>query len=349
MILDINFGNTNTKVEIYNSPVTEAWARSYAQFKDIGREYKTEIVKTAVHAGSGWLGEIHPATGLTRQQCIDEINDAIENTNEHILGKQFPYVAYVDMPWSQINNIHRAFTIASLTHKTWKHNLTENQLLELKIISYKDKLPYLIQNTTSEYSVLNLDKFLYHVERINQGIHKYECFVGSTRAKNAEDRVGNTEYIELDWDNFSPSGHRYEFIGERTNYEDLKRSFPDNYDDFDVFIGKKVTGKDYEFAFCQYDDGLEFDITNLDFICGDIRLHYNKSVNDFYTKSQYADWIKDYGLSDELHLPVPLGRIIDSTADFSNVETDFETDFKLSNGNAPLKGEFKNVNTLLKN
>ena len=54
------------------------------------------------------------------------------------------------------------------------------------------------------------------------------------------------------------------------------------------------------------------------------------------------------GLSDEFHLPIPLGKIVHSESDFSDVRVDYDSTEKLNNGNSPLIYPFNKVRTELR-
>ena len=155
----------------------------------------------------------------------------------------------------------------------------------------------------------------------------------------------NTDYFEIDWNHRLPNGHMSFFHGERVSAEDVKDSFPTDYSEADLFVGKMIEGKDYEFAFCEYDDAIEFDITNLDWICGDMRLHHNKQINDFYFKTEYNVWTKEAGLLDWMHLPVPLGKLVEVNSDLSKVYVDYDSTERTSDNRPVLNLPFKNVYT----
>lgn len=346
--LNLEFGNTKTVIELANTPAARQWEAAYTKFVDFGSTYKVEVIKAAVHAGGGWAGEVHPGLGVTRLECVERINDAIDTVNMCIEGTPFPFRASLGMTWEDLNNLHRGFTTGCSSLRYWDHGMTNEELFEFKKLSYEHKPELIRGRVKRDFTVVDEEKFLYHIERINTGVHNYEAFMGSGRAtKIVEDLQSETEYIELDWDNFLPTGHRTSFFGERLNYKDLKDSFVGNYEDYDVFIGKTVTGKDYEFAYCQYDNGLEYDITNIDYLNGDIRLHYDKALTKFYTDSDYSKWIDTYKLTPELHLPVPLGKIVDTNVEFKNIGVDYESSTRLSNGMFPLKTPFNSVKSYI--
>lgn len=348
MILEVLFNNQKTTIEILDTPAAKLWHKAYDVFTSKGYGYKAETIPISVHSND-YMGPgiKNPFNGYTQESAIELLNKGIEDVNKVIEGVKFPFIGYTDMPWAQVNRIHRAFTTGSSTRSTWFHTLTQKELLELKKISYTDKSVFMREKAPKDFIILDVEKFIDAAERINQGVHRYETFLHSKRARKAEQIVGRTDYIELDWTTEDLNFQKSFFYGNRISYEDLKNSFPSDYETYDVFIGKIIEGKDYEFAFCEYDDGLEFDITNLDWICGDIRIHYNKSGNRFYTDTYYKEWINDIGLSDEFHLPVPLGKIIKTESDFSNVRVDYDSAEKLNNGNCPLVYPFNKVSTNL--
>jgi hypothetical protein len=349
MYLDVYFNNEITTIELLDTPAAKLWLDAYKEMTSKGYGYKAETIPISVHSNDYIDStKVNPFNGFTQQSAIDLLNGGIDDVNKYIEGDKFPFRGYLDMPWAQVNRIHRAFTTASSTRSTWFHRLTHSQLLELKKLSYTDKTPFMRLHAPVDFKILDDEKFIEAAERINQGVHRYETFLHSKRAKNAEKVVGRTDYIELDWASENTNFQRSYFYGNRISYEDLKASFPSDYKNYDVFIGKIIEGKDYEFAYCEYDDGLEFDITNLDWICGDIRIHYNISGNKFYTDTQYRDWIDDLDLSDEFHLPIPLGRIVNTQSDYSKVSIDYNSDVKLNNGNCPLVYPFNTVTTKLR-
>lgn len=347
--LDIYFNNQLTTVELLDTPAARLWRKAYDVFTAKGYGYKAETIPISVHSNDYiGPGTVNPFNGYTQESAIKLLNSGIEDVNKYIEGMKFPFTGYEGMPWAQVNRLHRAFTTGSSTRSTWLHTLTHKELLELKKISYTDKGPYMRKKAPKDFKVLDDEKFIEAAERINQGVHRYETFLHSRRARKAESIVGRTDYIELDWTTEDLNFQKSFFYGNRISYEDLKASFVGNHQEYDIFVGKIIEGKDYEFAFCEYDDGLEFDITNVDWICGDIRIHYNKNANRFYTDTEYKTWIDDIGLSDEFHLPIPLGKIVKTETDFSDVRVNYESKEKLNNGNCPLIYPFNKVTTELR-
>jgi len=347
MYLEIKFGDEKNVVELYDSPVTRAFIKSHKIYLGKNIPQKTQIVQAAVHCHEDRPYDDTVITGGTAQQAIDMINEAIDGAESCIDGKPFPLRPFLGMGWKEMNKIHRHFTTASATLSTWTHTLSRDQLIELKSIQYQNKGPFMIKHAPKDFTVTDMEGFKDHIERINQGVHLYETFNGSPLAQVCSKVAGCTDYFEIDWDHRMQNGHMSFFHGERVSAGDVKNSFPTDYSEADLFVGKMVEGKDYEFAFCEYDDALEFDITNLDWICGDMRLHYDKRINDFYTKSEYNVWTKEAGLEDWMHLPVPLGKLVEVNSDFSTAYMDYDSPERTSDMRPVCNYPFKEVSTKL--
>ena len=343
--LEIYFGDEKNVVELYDSPVARTFIKSHEEYKKRDIPQKSQLQQAAVHCHSNRDLNDTVITGGTALEAISMINEAIDGANSCIEGEKFPLRPHLGMTWSTLNKIHRHFTTASSTLCTWNHKLSNDKLFELKSIQYTDKGTFMREHSPKDFKVTNLESFKDHIERINQGVHLYETFVGSDRASICEKVAKNTDYFEIDWNHRLPNGHMSFFHGERVSAEDVKDSFPTNYSEADLFVGKMIEGKDYEFAFCEYDDAIEFDITNLDWICGDMRLHHNKQINDFYFKTEYNVWTKEAGLLDWMHLPVPLGKLVEVNSDLSKVYVDYDSTERTSDNRPVLNLPFKNIYT----
>lgn len=347
MFFEIKFGNETNRFKLYDTPVVRAFIKSHREYTSRNIPQRTMITQAAVHCHNDRDFSDPRITGGTAEDAIDMINTAIDGAEKCIDGKKFPLRPHLGMGWETMNKIHRHFTTASSTLSTWSHTLTRDQLYELKWIQYTDKGDFMRKYAPKDFEITNLEGFKDHIERINQGVHLYETFKGSQIARSAKRVAGTTDYFEIDWDHRMQNGHMSFFHGERISGEDVKQSFPSNYNDADLFVGKYIEGKDYEFAFCEYDDALEFDITNLDWICGDVRFHYDKKINDFYFKSEYNVWTKEAGLEDWMHLPVPLGYLVDTESDFKTAYTDYDSPERTSDNRPVMNYPFKEVSTKL--
>jgi len=340
--LNLQFNGCYTKIQLLDTPVVGKWLSTYNKYKsyfttnNLDLDYKIEPQKTIIH----FSGEspdyegtaIHPMFLISASECVDKINLAIEEANSSIEGKKFPYKAYLGMPWGQTNLIHRCFTTSLMTGSNWQHNLTTSELLKFKKLAYEGKP---LQDFIKEKQFLILDhtKFFDAIERINKYVHIYESFYISERALETTTYIGGTgNYLELGWDSYSTSGDHIFYFGEKISYSELCQSFPDNTEDHDVFLAKSIAGKDYEFAFCEYDNPLEYDITNLDTINGSVRIHFSDDINKLYNDSPFVDWCKNAGIEYNMFHPVPIGKIVENSCEFSSLQTNYDSDFRWSNG-----------------
>ena len=342
--LNLEFNGCKTKIELLNTPVAHKWLNAFNQYKNyfknnnLDQDYKVESYPSFVHGKGGIVQkDIHanikvPAYNITLLECVDKINQAIEDANACIEGKEFPYYAYVGMPWEQTNLIHRCFTTALFTNTNWKHNLTAAELIEYKKLCYSDKKSIFKYIIKKDFTTIDRTRLVDAIERINKWVHVYEGVNKSVRAVEIMNDFPNQSSLVLDWDSYNPSGeHTFSFCNF-VSYEELKESFVGNYDEYDVTIHKFIAGKDYEFAYCEYDNPLEYDITNLDAINASLNIINDTSVKDLYKESRYIDWINDYNLEKEMYLPVPLGKVVENSCDFNSLTFDFNTEERWTNG-----------------
>lgn len=262
---------------------------------------------------------------------IDKINQGIQLANEAITGDKFPYIAFYQMPWMQVNRIHRCYTTASVKKGIWFHNLNAVQLIQCKKEQYISRFSF-FKDIPNSYTVLDEQKFFNGIELINKHIHLYERFLHTQRSidfhkyhqtvidknppieenyNSVSEYIGNTSsiYTDFNWDSFDQFGGKLDVFTHRTSYDQIKESTPDDWDTYDVFLNKCIAGKDYEHAYFNYDDPLEADITNVDGIDGGMRLHYDKNLTSFYNYEPFVRWYREKDIEHEMVRPIPLGRI----------------------------------------
>lgn len=341
--LNLEFNGCKTKIELLDTPVVHKWIDAFNQHKNyfknnnLDYDYAIESYSSFIHDTGMYYQDIKgdveiPSFNVTFAECVDKINKAIEDVNNCIEGKEFPYCAYLGMPLEQTNLIHRCFTTASTTGTNWKHNLTGAELMEYKKIKYSDPAYFRKFIKMKDFIPIDYSGYVDAIERINKWVHIYEKQVKSIRGEKIMDAFPNQSTLVLDWDSYGPSGNHIFWFGNRVTYEELKQSFVGNYDEYDVVIHKSILGKDYEITYCEYDNPLEYDITNLDFINGGIALNKNIEVKDLYRESRYIDWINDYNIEKEMYLPVPLGKVVENSCDFNSLTFDYNTEERWTNG-----------------
>jgi len=314
----IKFGEQELYVKLLDTPIATLWA-------DCVQEWNSQSIPMKTHNFTS--PHLFPSSTYSEQQIINNINIAIESANNSLTGKKVPYKAYLDMTWNQTNLLHRCFTTADMTSKTWKHNLGYEMMLQGKKESYLNKHPFLAKNTDPDFIVLDKDKFKHSIHEINKWVHQYEDLRISGRSKKFFNNVIKRNYkkwyystLELDWDNYR--GVDRDWIKtHRASYGDVLNTFSaKKADECDIFLSVNITGKDYETAYFNFDDPLEFDTTNLDIINGGVRIYKKEYLEYLYGENGVIiKETSDLGIPPEMVKPIPLGKIQWSSVDFKNV------------------------------
>lgn len=315
-------------IELIDTPLVHLWKD--AHLKNLERNNKFTGALSCIGLSNHPLElQLTKYNDLLEQEVV-LINEGIKLANEGIEGEKFPYIAFNQMPWMQVNRIHRCYTTASIRTGIWFHNLNSGQLIQCKKDQYIGRASA-FDLTPTTYTVTDFKKFSDGIELINKHIHMYERYLYTQRSinfhtylkqvleqnppieknVNYKDEVLHvySRYTDFNWDNFDEFGGKTGVYINRTNYSDIVKSIPKDWDTYDVYINKAIAGKDYEHAYFNYDDPLEADITNVDCIDGGIRLHYDPHIISFYKYEPFINWYKEAGLEDEMVRPIPLGRI----------------------------------------
>lgn len=344
----LEFNGCTTTIELLDTPIVNKWINVYNSNKSRG----TYDLKPETASAFGHLyqceSEVHPIYKYSSNHCVDQLNIAIAAANETVDGAEFPYQGFYGMSWEQTNLIHRCFTLSATTHTNWQHGLTRDELIAYKIAHYDN--PLIIKDLIKEqqFVVKDPEKFLESIHKINMWVHRYESFFGNERIKYLYQEVGSYgKYLELDWDNFNQDHTQQGTITDRTSHQELLQSFPDDITEYDVFLGKYIKGKDYEFAFSEYDDPFEYDIANVDGINGSLRVHTQSEHKGIYKDSSYIEWLKQTGLSPELYLPLPVGKIVDTDCDFSTFAPNLDSQERWSNDMVKPHPPFNSVNSYI--
>lgn len=322
--LVLEFNGCRTTIELLDTPIAKRWARAYSSNINLGLfDLMPKVNAALIHIEENDL-ECHSEYNISAKYCCEQINIAIEDAEKNIQGAGFPYRAFEGMSFKDTNFIHRCFTTAAATNTNWVHNIDNSELLKFKKIQYEnpDHIITLIRDT--QFKVINYDLYIDALHRINKWVHRYESFLMSSNTTSTIAQIqDDTSHIILDWDNFNSSHVQIGTIGSRTTYKEICNSIPDNYDEYNVFLGKFILGKDYETSFSEHDNPLEFDTTNVDGIVGIFRIHTSDNLKKLYTDSNFTKWAKSAGLTEELFLPPPIGKVIENDCDFSKLEPNY--------------------------
>ena len=342
--LNVTFPAGEVEIELLSSPAVNRYVR-------VLENYNANDIPLATQMGSlmnlGYDGlkirQVH-----LEEEYVNSINAAIDRFNEITTGERWPYRAWIDMPWSQTNLIHRCFTVAmgnrlpvdgqdpTDPETTWtgilRHNLTNKQLQEYKLLCYDDK-GMIGRITEPTFFYKYKDQSLIHelLERINHGVHMYENIryshasagmfdyeIPAFLKENGFNQDWGME-VNLMWDVYTESGEKTFFEVEALSSSDVERSIPSNWMDYDVFAIKSITGKDYETAFQNYDNPLEYDIQNAQDITGGLRIFPQQAHKVLYGESSFGTYLRNYGLTYKQYAPIPLGKVTKSTFDLCSI------------------------------
>lgn len=316
---------------LFNSEVTEQWIRVHNRYRSKGYNYQANIEFYIYHTHGCDLPTI-PGQNVTLQDCRDKISYYISEANSCIEGEPFPYTSN-GLPAFEISNLlHRAFTVSSITAKSWTHDLSDSDLLEYKKLPHDLRKSFMHDHTKERFTVKNgmFEKFLESVEYINNWVHMAEVFPKSLRGEKANLEAGGSidysntkgKYLELDWDARNDNGVRPEYLGEPLDYGIIQDSMQ-YFEEADLFVGKNISGKDYEIAFFQYDNPLEFDTVNGDYNEGTIRAHLTDEFKSFYKiGGDFHNWCAEKGITPDLYRPIPLGKLISTNINTEDIKED---------------------------
>jgi hypothetical protein len=180
---------------------------------------------------------------------IQRLTDTIDELNE--LGTNFPYKVEPELIFLRntktqwyLNDLHRAFTTA---HRS----LYEGG----DMYYWSDKF-----ESKFNLDKLHHDRFLYLIDQINDMVHATELYVKTERKTNNPANLACQ--AEVSADTFSNNGTRlikeYFFNIEPEDY----KYFSDS-NEYDVWVGTNILGKDYLIAYYEHDDAGAWDVTHV--------------------------------------------------------------------------------------
>ena len=252
------------------------------------------------------------ASAHSKNVAYQKILAGIEGCNKHSEGEKFPYTPKPNMNWTETQLIHRAFTISMTTLKTYSHDLDVSQLMKLKFCDVKERHALMKKWTKRQFTITDIDKFLYYGHMINDGIHEYEPHMVSERSHELKDEGFYGIQIFNHWrDATNKQGLIVSPSEVETSYQ--------HFLDCDVYIDSNIFGKPYLDTYLENDPPLEYDVNNVEVISGE----FSMIVGDrdmrkkLFTDSPYQRWLDKTetwapGTPIPKHLvfPIPLGRIV---------------------------------------
>ena len=260
------------------------------QIKSMFAEFPTKSFMVTF----GGIMPVAPADFIEEQ--ILRFNSAITELNA--LGTRFPYEVRPEVIRRRdtecqlhLNDLHRAFTTA---HRSF---------YEGKIV-WSDKF-----ESTVVLDTANNDRFLYLIDQINDAVHATELYVKTPRKSSIVSNL--VRQVEVGADTYVNNGTRL-----------IKDCFyniqPDDYqyfsdsDEYDVWVGTSILGKDYVIAYYEHDDAGAWDITHMiGYSCKLAVDVSNLRRTDIIKSPEFQQWLAEGGVT---YTPaicgMPVGRVI---------------------------------------
>ena len=347
-----DFGkNKELVIELANTPAVEHWVSNFCNaenhFKSVDKEFGYTVNKFSTFPPAG-IGPFDDREKDKAVEIVDKINQGISLVDSSIIGSKFPYKAYFGMPFSQTNLLHRCFTTGLSSKVCFKHNLsTVDTLYVKKHFKSLNNQCWKDTKVNREFFITDEKTFEKGLYIVNEFVHKYEGIYKSNRT--LDDKVYNPYYTFLQWDYYDDDFSINEDLhsncfetNSKLNNSDIKSSIGEDVFDHDVFIGRSIIGKDYPTAYFNYDDLLEWDITNFNSLDSSLHIHADKEdLKKIYTDSPFATELQNTGLQPYMYLPIPLGKIVKSNFSIDSLE--WSKDELYSNGFPKLTSQFNSL------
>lgn len=335
----VGFNNTYIEFELIGNEITNLWELALMQ----GNELELPLF---IYSFTPFYSADYNVDTTSLIEYVNLINQAIEGVNSSIDGVKFPSRAFTGMGFAQTNKLHRFFTTGKQTQKSWEHQIPHTSLVNFKNGNdYVGLTKYQLLNQYSpkQFKVIDKHLFLENLHKVNKYVHLYEDLTSKNnrRSKIFKKSFQKPSY-EISWDHFDTSGKQQHPHSITLTPDIVQSCFVEDYYDYDIFLGKAITGKDYETCYLQYDNPLEWDITNVEVVSGNLRL-YSKETLNLFKSSQFTEWCDDYEIQKHAFTPIPIGKIVESTEDFSSFKNSFSGNDTYTNGVPKPTGNFSNI------
>ena len=239
--------------------------------------------------------------------AVNELND---------MGLNFPYevcedslMTYDDAAQDLLNKLHRAFTTANKARFDGNGN----------VLQWSDRFE-------SAFTVPDgkMDRVMYLTEILNDTVHRTEQYI-KTHHKPA-DQTKIYRHAELlanvTNDNpYSDLGPYSTLAGWFTNFTEEDYSLFDDSDEFDVWVGRDILGKDYVHAYYDCDDPTNWDVSGSIGYSGKISLdNYSITKSDILKSDDFRAWLASYSVEYTKRMGgMPLGNIVEGKEIMKNI------------------------------
>ena len=247
-----------------------------------------------------------------RNKTTQEILKDLENLRNTIIklqdmGTKFPFdsskVVYEkifmdhDAGQQLLNEIHRYFTTGERTYTGWDRRIEEHSL------------PHWSDDFESEFTINenNKDEFYKQLLLINDCVHEVDQSLMTTR-KSID---YNKQIVNL------------QFKFTEGIFADIREEdyiYASDNEEYDVWVGNDILGKDYIEAFYDHDDPSEWDVAPINGHSGKFYINVksqwyepnstNTTIQQLVKRDDFQNWLKEYNIE---YVPqicgIPLGKV----------------------------------------
>jgi hypothetical protein len=227
---------------------------------------------------------------------LSRLEDAINELNA--LGTNFPYEFKSDLVKQRntetqlyLNDLHRAFTTA---HRSFYEGNT----------IWSDKF-----DSRVVLDPINNDRFLYLIDQINDMVHATELYVKTERKSNVVSTL--VQQVEVGADTYVNAGTRLIKECFYTVDPNDYQYFSDS-EDYDVWVGTSILGKDYLIAYYEHDRAGEWDVTHILGYSCKLAVDVSALKRSTVIKSaEFQQWLAEGGVT---YTPaicgMPVGKVV---------------------------------------
>lgn len=305
-IINIESTHGFSRLEIIDNPFTKKYIErlraSLEVYKPVARH----------HIYGVWFAQ-PPSVAkkfLTEQHqkfmaVINELND---------MGTNFPIECDIEIllkrdteSQKMLNRLHRAFTTAQRSRRE-------------PVIKWSDRYPSEITVPAGKE-----DRFAYLIEQINELVHRTELWCRTER-RSLGPQLSIPKQMSVTHTDIKSLPNQVEFYtdfyeneGTRVPGDSFFRYEPDDYkyasdsNEFDVWVGKDILGKDYLVAWFEHDDAGEWDVTHsighTSRFAVDI---WETKRADYINSDDFRNWLSEGGVEYSPKIcGIPLGYVIE--------------------------------------
>ena len=252
------------------------------------------------------LGRFWKIDPVVVQANTKKLMVAINEFNN--MGLNFPYQVHEDslMTYDEaaqdlLNKLHRAFTTATRARFDDNGN----------VLQWSDRF-----ESTFTVPDGKMDRVMYLTEIINDTVHATERYMKTHRKPQDQTKIYRHAELLANVTNDNPHsdlGPYSTLAGWFTNFTEEEFSYFDDSNEFDVWIGRDILGKDYLHAYYDCDDPTNWDVSGSIGYSGKISLDIGSPTKaDILKSDDFQQWLADYGVKYSKRMGgMPLGNIVE--------------------------------------